>query len=70
MDFYPFLFNGYFKYICNWWDLPIESQTCDFNWLDWAGQVGELCRPDLEIDQPDVIWTGPGRSLNCVARTL
>ena len=32
-------------------------------------QVSELHYPDLEIDQLDVIYAGPGRLVNCATRT-
>ena len=43
------------------------TSKCD---LCWAEQVSELLRPDFEIDQLDMIYDGPGRSVNCAAQTL
>ena len=35
----------------------------------WARQVSELRRLDYVIDQLEMIYAGPGRSVNCATRT-
>ena len=38
-------------------------------YLCWPGHVSELRYPDFEIDQLDVIYTGPSKLVSCATRT-